>query len=479
MQTVRTLVKVALMLFIFVGDAESAPLDDDLAGFDDKETSQEEVSDELYGFDEEPVSSGDQPQVEPDDPSLFDLTTAITFSSAYNYERPEPIDDQPDYQGLNRLRTELELALDIELPRGWSANLLGRAWYDSAYSIKGSEQYDDATLDEHEQEIELRDAFVSGSVSKNIDLKIGRQLVVWGTSSSIRVVDVLNPLDLREPGLVDIEDLRLPVAMSRLDYYTGPWAVTLIAIHEQRFSKMSATGSEFYPMPFAMPPEDTPDDNGLAGGALAVKGVFSGWDISFHMADYLDGSFHLEADPSGVVVLPDKPAMVRRYSRLNMIGTAADMAVGSWLFTGEAALIDGFEFLATPGETFKRLDLLGGFEYSGLTDTTISLEVVLRHLYDHVEALEAFPDDRREDEWQSALRVIHNMINDRLVLTGLVNTYGLSGELGAMHRYQAAYEIADGLKVTGGVVLYLEGDKLFYQTASENDRLFLDLKYTF
>ncbi len=37
--------------------------------------------------------------------------------------------------------------------------------------------------------------------------------------------------------MVDIEDLRLPVTMAKLDYFLGSWQVAPIAILEQRFTK--------------------------------------------------------------------------------------------------------------------------------------------------------------------------------------------------------------------------------------------------
>ncbi len=53
--------------------------------------------------------------------------------------------------------------------------------------------------------------------------KVGRQIVIWGRSESLRVLDVLNPLDNREAGRVDIEDLRRPLAMVRVDAYQKLW----------------------------------------------------------------------------------------------------------------------------------------------------------------------------------------------------------------------------------------------------------------
>ena len=73
------------------------------------------------------------------------------------------------------------------------------------------------------------------AITNNFDLKAGRQIVVWGRMDNIRVNDVLNPLDLRIPGLTDIEDLRLPVFMTRVDYYLANIALTGYLIHERRY----------------------------------------------------------------------------------------------------------------------------------------------------------------------------------------------------------------------------------------------------
>ena len=123
--------------------------------------------------------------------------------------------------------------------------------------------------------------YIQGSLTKSLDVKIGRQIVVWGKSDNIRVTDVLNPLDIREPGLTDIEDLRLPVTMSRLDYYIGDWSLTGIAIHEIRFNKRPEYGSDFYPGSQPPPHEDKPDHCGNnTEYAVAINTAFSNRQVS-------------------------------------------------------------------------------------------------------------------------------------------------------------------------------------------------------
>ncbi len=84
-----------------------------------------------------------------------------------------------------------------------------------------------------------------------------------------------------------------------------------------------------------------------------------------------------------------------------------------------------------------------------------------------------------EDEWQSALRYQSDFLHARLHLLALLMAFGddLSG--GGFSRYSVAYDLADALTVTGGLVTYQAGDKVPFNHIADNDRLFLDLKYSF
>ena len=83
--------------------------------------------------------------------------------------------------------------------------------------FKGRSNYTQDVRDDYIWEVDFREVWLQGSVSRSVDAKLGRQIVNWGRSDTVRVLDVLNPLDNREPGLVDIEDLRRPVMMVRVD----------------------------------------------------------------------------------------------------------------------------------------------------------------------------------------------------------------------------------------------------------------------
>ncbi len=162
----------------------------------------------------------------------------------------------------------------------------GHGFYDAAYAIQGREQYTASLLDEYEQELEFDEVYVEGSLTSSLDVKIGRQVVVWGKADNLRVTDILNPLDNRVRGMVDIKYKRLPVTMSKLDYYTGDWNLSTILVNEIRFDKNPVYNCDFYPGARPAVPEKKPTNFSLDTQqlGLAVNGIFSGWDLSFYQA---------------------------------------------------------------------------------------------------------------------------------------------------------------------------------------------------
>lgn len=64
-----------------------------------------------------------------------------------------------------------------------------RTAYDAMPLVKGRSNYSD------KYQLELHEAFALASPTDTLDIKVGRQIVVWGVSESLRITDVLNPMD--------------------------------------------------------------------------------------------------------------------------------------------------------------------------------------------------------------------------------------------------------------------------------------------
>lgn len=452
--------------------AAEPDLDAVLQGFDepaDSAPASDPALDDVLGGFEDDSGAADNSREVVVEKKPWELGGALTLGAAWNYAHDAPEGSATDYRGLSRLRAKLNLEFDADLGDNWEAHLSGHGWQDAAYTINGRGDYSDDVLEEYESEAELDEAWLQGRLNNRTDLKLGRQIVVWGKSDNIRVTDVINPLDNREPGMVDIEDLRLPLAMARLDYYVGDWGVSAMAIPEIRFNKNPPYGSDFYPYPAQLPDEDIPADGGdNTEYALAANGIFSGWDLSLYWAQLYDDTPHRVATTSG-------PAL--QHNRLTMLGFSTNVAVENWLLKAEAARFSGFEYDTLPGESFTRIDSLLGVEYSGFSETTLTLEIANRHLLDYDKALQF--EGVEEDEWQSALRYQGDFMHDRLHLLALLSAFGRDLNEGGFGRYSLQYDLADALSLTGGVVDYRSGDKVPFNAIGDNDRAFLDLKYSF
>lgn len=448
--------------------AAESSLDSALEGFDEPAANNKSSLDTvLDGFDD--TNSSAARNSAPTENKTWNIGGAMTLGTAYNYAHNAPATGETDYRGFSRLRTKLNLELDADLASMWRMHIAGYGFYDAIYRIRGRENYSNEVLNDYESEMELGEAWLQGKLSRSVDLKLGRQIVVWGKSDNIRVTDVLNPLDNREPGMVDIEDLRLPLTMARLDYYIGEWGLTALAIPEIRFNKNPAFGSDFYPYPTAMPNEIIPSDGGgNTEYAFAANGIFSGWDLSLYWARIFDDTPHR-------VTVATTPQL--QHNRLTMFGLAANVAIENWLLKTEAARFAGLTYASLPGRSLQRLDTLLGIEYSGFNDSTLSLEIANRHMshYDSVLLGEGI----KKDERQTALRYQGDFMHARLHLLVLLSAFGSDLADGGFSRYSLAYDIADALTVTGGVITYHKGNKLPFNAIADNDRLFIDLKYSF
>ncbi len=457
--------------------ADAAEIDEVLAGFDDEEDA--DLQEILEGFDEEDGLEAAEAEDEPDS-SFWRLSGELFLGSSYNLRSHRPPPGSAQYSGLSRLRLELDLELDLELPRSWKARIAGRGFYDFAYRIHGRSNYTDEVLDLYQWEAEFTEVYLQGSLLRDLDLKVGRQVVNWGTGETFRVVDVLNPLDNREPGLVDIEDLRLPVVMTKLDYYFGDWDLSLIAVHERRLNEDPVFGSDFFPpeLGLGLPDREPAQTLGNTEWAVALRGVFEGWDLGFFAARYYEDTPRVEF-PGFEVVRGAVVPLPTRHSRITLLGATSNLALGDWLLRGEVAHRDGLEYFHRSGRKTSRLDVLLGVDYSGFTDTLIAVDLVNRRVHGWQNSFLDTPDFTRRNSVEMAFRIQRDFLRDTLHVTLLAVGFGKKIEDGGVVRLGVDYDLLDALSVGGGVLLFESGDLPPLSAFGPNDRVYFETRYSF
>jgi hypothetical protein len=412
----------------------------------------------MDGFDDEPSTKEESKEIKKESsPSKsYAIIGSFTQEATYSPNASKPHDK------LSSFKSSLFLDFEYKFNNGFKFKTNGKAYYDSIYNLRDRDDYTKDEIDELESEIEIFDAYIEGSLGSKLDIKFGRQVVVWGRSDTIRVTDVINPLDNRRPAMVDIEDLRLPITMAKIDYFLGDWRITPIAILEQRFNKNPPFGGGFNPAPREMPKDKRYDD---ITPALSIGGEFSNWDINLYASQLRGSSSYLER---GEI----------RHNRVDMFGTALNILSGSWLFKSEFAYLDGLKFSSTGDKEFKRADILFGTEYNGIADTMLSYDVVLRDMDSYDNRLSKEIIEVKDRTYQHAFRVSSDFLNATLKANYLISLYGSKLDEGGFQRAWFDYDISDGLKSTIGYVDYRGGSKLFDKIRDE-DMIFGSFSYSF
>ncbi len=433
----------------------------------------------LEGFDEEASDAFEVPQLTEtqstsdmiEEESKLAIRGHWLNGLSWNMGHAEPAEGEPDYHGLSRLSSKLWLEAEYPLGDGWHLHGDGYVRRDFSYQLNGAPNYSAAVLDRYQQDWEIGELWVRGSPNESLDLKVGRQIVVWGQSDYLRVNDTVNPIDLREPGLGEIETLRRPLAMLRADYFQGPWRMTGLLIPEQRHNLSPPCGSDFSLAGTlndadcrAVAVREEFPDNGLtdAEWGVSAMGRFSGWDLSFYRA-------WLNHDT------PYRDGDILRYSRIDQWGAALNVAQGNWLWKGEVAYLDGLDYTAVRNR--DRLDLLLGGEYRGFRDVTLTLETVRREIGDYISQLEAAPDYQQQKSWQTVLAYQHDFSNDTVHLKGVVSRSGAGLDEGGYNRLSLEYELDDFWSFLGGGIWYQSAP--LPQDWGDNDRLYLEVRRDF
>jgi len=397
-----------------------------------------------------------------EDKKDFTLYGSISLSSHYNYSHDKPTDNQNDFRGFSSLKLSTNINFEKKFNDNYKIKSTIKAYKDFIYNLKNDE-YKIVPKD-YESDFDINELYLQGK-NNNIDFRIGRQIVVWGKSDNIRITDVLNPIDNTTPAMVDIKDLRLGRVMSKIDFYLNSWSLSTIVLHENRFTKDPKYGSDFklQTVKDINEPSNSLKNSGIA---LSLSGNFTGEDIAFYYTNqYIDKPYL----KNGIL----------EYEKSNMYGFAYNKVINNFLLKTELAYFDNIRYTSTT-DTKKRLDILLGVEFTGISDGSISFEVANKHIFNYEKALYSLSDKYlNKDEVQYAIRYTQSFINQTLDFTILATLFGEEMRDGGFVRSWFDYAINDKFSTTFGVVNYIGGDKPNWESMKDNDRVFASLSYNF
>lgn len=135
------------------------------------------------------------------------------------------------HEGLQQAVFDMLVEAKYRIPkRDFSLYVSGQLTGDWAYTINESvDDWEDKHFDQSDDELEwdtelfdlLQECHVTWAPG-NFLFRIGKQVVVWGESDGVRLMDQINPLDQRRgPGDVEFESTILPIWLLRANWNTS------------------------------------------------------------------------------------------------------------------------------------------------------------------------------------------------------------------------------------------------------------------
>jgi len=331
---------------------------------------------------------------------------------------------------------------------------------------------------------EVRELYLARSFG-DLDLRIGRQVIVWGRADKINPTDSFSTRDLTRL-MTDDEDQRLGLFATQARYAVGDVTVTFVWQPEWRDPVYPVNRTEG----IAFATRD-PDRSRYQGGVRIDR---SGGDVDWSVS-YFDG---LSRTPHlGIAnVEPELLTLELDYRRVHVAGFDLATTAGDFGLRAEAAYTrtadsDGEDPLA-PNSFYAAV--VGGERSFGA-----SLNVNVQGLYRHVEHWES-PDDlpadptapylpslakqaalvaQQHDRSQTgaSIRPSLKLLNDTLELeTAYVRWFH---DASALVRPKVNYSLSDQFRLIGGAEHYMGPDYSFFGRLKDLSSVFAEVRWLY
>jgi len=323
----------------------------------------------------------------------------------------------------------------------------------------------------------------------SIDLRIGKQQVVWGKADGVFITDIVSPLNLTEFLLPDFDEIRVGVYAAKFDYYFGNSTVEAIWKPIYAGNELPPSGSIWFKPP-EMPAPATFDyskekiDANFENSEIYLKYSLSSSAIDFDvMGAYVwdqNASMHVQKefglDPDGNPTLTGL-LITPEHHRLYVTGGSFTSTIKSFVLRGEAAYYDGKYFqtadqIAKDALTQKNyLHYVLGLDY-GTGSLKLSTQFIQKYIMDYEDMMD-------EDEVQNTMTFLarYDAMRETLHLE-LFSYVGLNyGD--ALIRPKVTYDFSDSFSILLGSNIFVGDARGRFGRYNDNSMLYTKIKYNF
>jgi len=326
-----------------------------------------------------PAAADEESTARPDWPEALRVRGRLAEAFAYRLHDPG---DVAKLKTLGWLEGKYTLSESADL------RVAARGWYDAVFDA--TDRYPANVERDEARQLSLREAILTLRRG-DLEVRLGRQQIVWGEAISSFVTDVVNPKDFREFVLPDFTELRIPIWALDAVYRLGPGlTVEGVWTPDTMPNRLPKRGAEFQfariPFRFRNPVTRLPDDadefsleRSEGGARLSV--LREGWDVALIYYDQADKSpvFFQRRVPQPPA--PDVIVLEPRHPRLHVIGATLGKSLDDVVVRSEVAVTVGKRYetidpLDHDGVVRRdTIDYLIGVDYTFLGALDTSLQV--------------------------------------------------------------------------------------------------------
>ena len=339
-------------------------------------------------------------------------------------------------------------------------------------------------------ELGLREAYLD-VYFESVDLRIGKQQIIWGKADGVFITDIVSPKDLSEFLLRDFDEIRMGVTSVKADYYMGDNTFELVWIPVFTPTRFAPEGSIWRPaMPHFPPNVKTVIDHSREKVESNLKNSEAFAKFSA-LTEYVDfevmAGYAWDDDPTLHVVkqinyrVPPYPlydiyTIYPEHHRLAIGGGSFSTTLGPFVLRGEGAYYAGKYFNTQDPEAKESvvkknyLHYLLGLDYT-LMDWHLSGQFIQQAILDYNDAI-------KNDEYSNMATFLatRDFLNETLNLSFFMY-YDFNNEA-SLIRPKITYDLADGFSVLLGANIFTGTEGMFGQF-NDNDMVYTQVKFSF
>lgn len=345
-------------------------------------------------------------------------------------------------------------------------------------TFKGDALYDDY---ESDFDIDARELSFQVAPGDSVDLKVGRQVLTWGTGDLLFLNDLFPKSWVSFFSGRDDEYLKAPSNAVRTTWYNPRvnldivWSPRFEAddyLTGERFSFFSPlAGAIVAPKP---PLAGTEPPGFFENGELALRLFRTVGSVEYAAYGYR-GFFKR---PLGVTA-----SFVPFFPRLDVVGASLRRPFGDGLFNAEFAYHDSRDDAGgtNPLIPNDQLRLLVGYEFEARPRFTVGLQYYLERTLDHGELIASSPWPAFEPDVSRHLltnRLTYRNARDKLTLS--LFTFYSPSDRDYYLRPSVAYRRSDEWTISAGANLFA-GDRLytFFGQLEDNSNLYMRVRFNY